>query len=72
MKNRLRSTNVDDWFVPLAILACERDVTLSLKLDKIVDRLAVQSAALKKLIALWPGSRYNFNFHLQTVLSCRI
>ena len=48
VKNRLRSTMVDDWFAPLTVLACERDATLSLKLDEIVDRLAMHSAALKK------------------------
>ena len=48
VKNRLRSTMVDDWFAPLTVLACEREVTLSLKQDDMVDRLAVQSAALKK------------------------
>ena len=39
---------VDDWFVPLTVLACEREVTLALNQNDIVDRLAVQSAALKK------------------------
>jgi len=48
VKNRLRSTMIDDWFSPLTLLACERDATLALKLDEIVDRLAVQSPALKK------------------------
>ena len=48
VKNRLRSTMVDDWFAPLTVLACEREVTLALNQNDIVDRLAVQSAALKK------------------------
>lgn len=48
VKNRLRSTMVDDWFAPLTVLACERDATLSLKLDEIVDHLARHSASLKK------------------------
>ena len=48
VKNRLRSTMVDDWFAPLTVLACERDATLSLKFDEIVDRLARHSVALKK------------------------
>ena len=39
---------VDDWFAPVTVLACEREATLSLKLDEIVDNLATQSAALKK------------------------
>ena len=39
---------VDDWFAPLTVLACEREVTLSSKQDDTVSRLAVQSAALKK------------------------
>ena len=32
----------------MTVLACERDATMSLKLDEVVDCLAAQSAALKK------------------------
>jgi len=48
VKNRLRSTMVDDWFAPLTVLACEREVTLALNQNDIVDLSAVQSAALQK------------------------
>jgi hypothetical protein len=48
LENRLRSSMFDDWFAPLTALACERDATLPLKLDDIVDRLAAQSTPLKK------------------------
>ena len=39
---------VDDWFAPLTVLACEREVTSALNQNDIVDRLAVQVAVLKK------------------------
>jgi hypothetical protein len=48
VKNRLRSTMVDDWFAPLTVLAYEREATLALKVEIVVDRLAMQSSSLKK------------------------
>ena len=48
IKNRLRSTMQDDWFSALTLLACERDIFESLRVDEIVDNFAGLTAALRR------------------------
>lgn len=48
IKNRLRSTMKDDWFSSLTLLACEKDVCDSLKVEDIVNKFAVLSPALRR------------------------
>lgn len=48
IKNRLRSTMQDDWFSSLTLLACERDICESLKVEDIVDKFAALSTALRR------------------------
>jgi hypothetical protein len=39
---------VDDWFAPLTVLACERDATMSLTFNEIVDHLALGTPCFGK------------------------
>lgn len=48
VKNRLRSTMQDDWFSSLTLLACERDISDSLRVEDIVDTFAGLSARLRR------------------------
>ena len=48
VKNRLRSTMRDEWFSSLTILACERDILESLKVEDVVDRFALLSSSLTR------------------------
>ena len=48
IKNRLRSTMLDDWFSALMVLSAERDLLESLTMDDIINRFACSSTALQK------------------------
>jgi len=49
IKNHLRSTMRDDWFVSLTIFACERDIVLeNLNIEDVMDRFASLSSALRR------------------------
>ena len=48
IKNRLRSTMLDDWFLALTILASEHDIVDSLNSDDITGRFALSSSKLQK------------------------
>lgn len=48
VKNRLRSTMQDDWFSSLTLLACERGISDSLRVEDIVDTFAGLSARLRR------------------------
>ena len=43
IKNRLRSTMLDDWFSALAILPTDHDIVDSLNSDEITGRFALSS-----------------------------
>jgi len=51
IKNRLRSTMLDDWFSALTILASERDLVDGLNTDEITDRFALLSDKLQKYLS---------------------
>ena len=53
IKNRLRSTVLDDWFSALTILASERDLVDGLSTDEITDRFALLSDKLQKYFSCW-------------------
>jgi hypothetical protein len=48
IKNRLRSTTQDDWFSALTLLACEIDISESLRVEDVVDKFAGLTAALRR------------------------
>jgi hypothetical protein len=48
IKNLLRSTMQDDWFPSLTLLACERDISESLRVEEVVDNFARLSASLRR------------------------
>ena len=48
IKNRLRSTMQDDWFSALTLLACERDISESLRVEDVVDKFAGLTSALRR------------------------
>ena len=48
IKNRLRSTMQDDWFSALTSLACESDISESLRVEDVVDKFAGLTAALRR------------------------
>ena len=48
IKNRLRTSMLDDWFSALTILASEADVTKSINIDEIIDSLANSSGRLRE------------------------
>jgi hypothetical protein len=50
IKNRLRSTMLDDWFSSLMVLASEKDILVSIPTSKIIDRFALCSKPLHKLL----------------------
>jgi len=50
IKNRLRSTMLDDWFSSLMILASEKDIVDKNAVDDVIDSFAVSSAPLQKLL----------------------
>ena len=51
IKNRLRSTMLDDWFSALTILASECDLVDGLNTDEISDRFALLSDKLQKYLS---------------------
>ena len=51
IKNKLRSTMLDDWFSALTILASERDLVDGLNTDEITDRFALLSDKLQKYLS---------------------
>jgi hypothetical protein len=52
IKNRLRSSMLDDWFSSLMILASERDILEAISADNIIDSFASNSVPLQKLLLL--------------------
>jgi len=50
IKNRLRSTMLDDWFSALTILATERDLVDGSNTDEITDCFALLSDKLQKYL----------------------
>ena len=50
VKNRLRSTMLDDWFSSLLCIASEKDILSSLDLNNIVDRFAECSDILQRML----------------------
>jgi hypothetical protein len=52
IKNRLRSSMLDDWFSSLMILASERDILEAISADNIMDSFASNSVPLQKLLLL--------------------
>ena len=48
VKNRLRSTMLDDWLSSLLCLASEKDILLNLELNDIVNRFANLSDSLRR------------------------
>ena len=50
IKNRLRTTMLDDWFSSLMVIANEKDVVESLPVDSIIDSFAACSAPLQQLL----------------------
>ena len=50
IKNRLRTTMLDDWFSSLMILASEKDVLERVAIDRIIDKFASLSTPLQKLL----------------------
>ena len=50
IKNRLRCTMSDDWFSSLMVLSAEKDLLDSISIDDIIDRFALSSVPLQKLL----------------------
>jgi hypothetical protein len=50
IKNRLRSTMLDDWFSSLVVLASERDILERLKSNDIIDKFALSSRPVRNLL----------------------
>jgi hypothetical protein len=48
IKNRMRSTMLDDWFASLMVLASEKDLLNNISVDNIIDRFAGISVPLQK------------------------
>ena len=48
VKNRLRSTMLDDWFSALLVLAAEKDLLDNINENDIIDRFAMCSLPLQK------------------------
>jgi hypothetical protein len=48
VENWLRSTMQDDWFSSLTLLACEGDISASLRVEDVVGKLAGLSARLRR------------------------
>lgn len=52
IKNRLRSTMLDDWFSSLTVLASERDIMDSLPTSDIIDTFAQCSPRLQNILGV--------------------
>ena len=52
IKNRLRTTMLDDLFSSLMVLASEKDIVNSIPVDVVIDSFAACSAPLQKLLLL--------------------
>ena len=50
IKNRLRTTMLDDWFSSLMIIAAEKDIVNKIPVDRIIDQFAISSKPLQKLL----------------------
>ena len=50
IKNRLRTTMLDDWFSSLMIIAAEKDIVNKIPVDPIIDQFAISSKPLQKLL----------------------
>lgn len=50
IKNRLRTTMLDDWFSSLMVLASEKDVLERIAINRIIDNFATVSTPLQKLL----------------------
>ena len=50
IKNRLRTTMLDDWFSSLMIIAAEKDIVNKIPVDCIIDQFAISSKPLQKLL----------------------
>ena len=50
IKNRLRTTMLDDWFSSLMVIANEKDIVNSISIDNIIDSFAHLSAPLQQLL----------------------
>lgn len=50
IKNRLRTTMLDDWFSSLMIISSEKDIVERLHADAIIDSFAATSPPLRKLL----------------------
>ena len=55
IKNRMRSTMLDDWFASLMVLASEKDLLNNISVDNVIDRFARISVPLQKQL-LYHGS----------------
>jgi hypothetical protein len=51
VKNRLRTTMLDDWFSSLTILASEKDILDQISVETIIDKFATSSTPLSKLLS---------------------
>ena len=51
IKNRLRSTMLDDWMSSMLILAAEKSVLARIKNEEIIDFLACVSVPFRKLLS---------------------
>lgn len=51
VKNRLRTTMLDDWFSSLTILASEKDILDQISVETIIDKFATSSTPLCKLLS---------------------
>jgi hypothetical protein len=52
IKNRLRTTMMDDWFSSLMVLASERDILETIPVDTIINQFAGHSIQLQKLLTM--------------------
>jgi len=50
IKNRLRTTMLDEWFSSLVIVANEKDIVDMIPIDSIIDCFAANSDPLQKLL----------------------
>lgn len=50
IKNRLRTTMLDDWFSSMMVLASEKDILDNIPVDRIIDHFATLSRSLQKLL----------------------
>ena len=52
IKNRLRTTMLDDWFSSLMIFTFEKDILENIPVDRIIDQFATLSTPLQKLLII--------------------